>query len=92
MIKYCFMFVCRVEKVMESFNVSSAVQGHHVYRDVWEASVGEKLVARRELDNQFDKFAAKVLNGKETLGHILENSMVFSHSWWIDFCRGERTL
>ena len=77
------MFVCRVEKAMESFELSSAV---HVYRDVWEPSVREKLIAPREFDNQFEKFAVKVLNG------ILENSMVFSQSWWIDFCRSERPL
>ena len=55
---------------MESFELSSAVRGYHVYRDIWEPSVGEKLVARREFDNQFDKFAVKVLNGEETVGHL----------------------
>ena len=53
---------------MESFELYSAVRGYHVYRDVWEPSVGEKLVARREFDNRFDKFAVKVLNGEETVG------------------------
>ena len=48
---------------MESFELYSAVRGYHVYRDVWEPSVGEKLVARREFNNDFDKFAVKVLNG-----------------------------
>ena len=79
---------------MESFELYSAVRGYHVYRDVWEPSVGEKLVGRREFDNRFDKFAVKVLNGEETVGHLLceylRNSMVFSRSWWIDFCRSER--
>ena len=55
---------------MESFELYSAVRGYHVYRDVWEPSVGEKLVARREFDNHFDKFAVKVLNGEETVGHL----------------------
>ena len=76
---------------MESFELCSAVRGYHVYRDVWEPSVGENLVARREFNNHFNKFAVKVLNGEETVSHftarILENySMVFSRSWWIDFC------
>ena len=49
---------------------------------------------RKEFDNQFNKFAIKLLNGKEMVGHfnttrILESSIVFSHSWWIDFCRSE---
>ena len=63
-------FVCRVEKVMESFELYSAVRGYYVYRDVWQPSVGEKLVAGREFDNRFDKFAVKVLNGEETVGDL----------------------
>ena len=46
---------------MESFELYSAVRSYYVYRDVWEPSVGEKLNARREFDNRFDKFAVKVL-------------------------------
>ena len=80
---------------MESFRLYSAVRGYHVHRDVWEPSVGEKLVARREFDNRFEKFAVKVLNGEETVGHLPREysriaSQVFSRSWWIDFCRSER--
>ena len=48
----------------------SDVQGYHVYRDVWEPSVGEKLVAQREFDNHFDKSAVKVFNGEETVSHL----------------------
>ena len=55
---------------MESFKLYSAVRGYHVYRDVWEPSVGEKLVARREFDNPSKNFAVKVLNGEETVGHL----------------------
>ena len=54
---------------MESFKLYSAVRSYYVYRDVWEPSVGEKL-ARREFDNRFDKFAVKVLNCEETVGHL----------------------
>ena len=55
---------------MESFKLSSAVRGYHVYRDIWEPSVREKLIARKEFNNQFDKFAVKLLNGKETVSHL----------------------
>ena len=60
----------KVERVMESFELSSAVRGYHVYRDAWEPSVGEKLVARREFNNHFDKFAVKRLSGGETVDHV----------------------
>ena len=70
---------------MESFELYSAVRGYHVYRDVWESSVGEKLVARREFDNHFDKFAVKVLNGEETVGHLPRE---YSRIAWYFIARG----
>ena len=33
---------------METFELVSAVRGYHIYKDVWEPSVGEKLIAHRE--------------------------------------------
>ena len=72
---------------MESFELYSAVQGFHVYRDVWEPSVGEKLVARREFDYHFDKFAVKVLNSEETVGH-LPHEYRYSRTAWYFLARG----
>ena len=39
---------------------------------VWksDSNIKEKLIARREFDNQFGKFAVKVLNGEETVSHL----------------------
>ena len=31
---------------------------------------GDKLACERELDNCFDKFAIKVVNNEETVGHL----------------------
>ena len=53
---------------MESFEFYSAVRGYHLYRDVWEPSVGEKLVARREFHNRFNKIAVKVKKNLALLG------------------------
>jgi len=40
-------------------------------KDIYfHTSVGEKRVARREFDNQFDKFAIKLLKDEETIGHL----------------------
>ena len=55
---------------MEMFQFVSAVLGYQIYKDIWEPSVGEKLIAHRAFGNQFDKFAIKVLNGEETVGHL----------------------
>ena len=80
---------------MESFELSSAVRGYHVYRYVWEPSVGEKLVAQREFDNQFDKFTVKLLKDEEKVSYlpreIQQSHGIFnSRSWWIDFCQRDR--
>lgn len=55
---------------MESFGFSSAVRGYHVYKDLWKPSIGEKLVAKQELDNPMDKHAVQVMKGNETVGHL----------------------
>ena len=70
---------------MEAFELYSAVRGYHVYRDAWEPSVGEKLVARREFDNRFDKFVVKVLNSEETVGHLPRE---YSRIAWYFLARG----
>ena len=70
---------------MESFELYSAVRGYHVYRDVLEPSIGEKRVARREFDYHFDKFAVKVLNGEETVGHLPRE---YSRIAWYLLARG----
>ena len=72
---------------MESFELYSAVRGYHVYSDVWESSVGEKLEESSIITST--KSIEPQRNGRPFTAQILENSMVFSHSWWIDFCRSE---
>ena len=39
-----------------------AVRAYHVYKDVWEPTIGEKLNAGYEPDNAGGKFAMKVVN------------------------------
>ena len=55
---------------MEVLAISSAVCGFHVYKDIWKPSIGDKLACEREFDNCFDKFAIKVVNNGETVGHL----------------------
>ena len=52
---------------------------YHVYQDVWKPSIGEKPVAKREFHNPMDKQAVKVVNGDETVGHLLHK---FSKIEW----------
>jgi len=73
------------QKKMESFEFTSAVRGCHIYKEIWEPSVGDKFVALRELHNQFDKYAIKVLNGEETVGHLPRE---YSRIAWYFLARG----
>ena len=50
--------------------ISSAVRGFHVNKDIWKPSNGDKLACEREFDSCFDKFAIKVVNNRETVGHL----------------------
>ena len=60
------LFCSLKQNKIETFQFVSAVRGYHIYKDIWEPAVGEKLIAHREFDNQFDKLAIKVFNGEET--------------------------
>ena len=44
---------------METFEFVSAIHSYHIYKDIWEPSVGEKLIAHREFGNQFDNLLSK---------------------------------
>ena len=46
---------------MEMFASASAVRGYRLYQNLWEPSIGEKLVAKREFNNPMDKDAVKVV-------------------------------
>lgn len=55
---------------MESYSVKSCVRGYHVYKDVWEASVGKDLSCHRESGNSADPFAVAVVKNGVTVGHV----------------------
>jgi len=67
---------------MEVLAISSAVRGFHVYKDIWKPSISDKLAGEREFDNYFDKFAIKVVNNGETVGHLPRK---FSKIAWYHF-------
>ena len=53
---------------MEMFAFASAVRGYRVYQDLWNPSIGAKLVAKRDFNNPMDKHAVKVVKGNEMVG------------------------
>ena len=43
------------------FAMPSSVRGYHVYKDIWEVTIGENLLCPRKLNNRHDPFAAAFL-------------------------------
>ena len=39
------------------------VQGYHIYKDLWDASIGEELSCQRKAKNYTDPFAVAVNEG-----------------------------
>ena len=55
---------------MEEFQKESCVRGYHVYKDVWNAVLGEELLCQREAGNSSDLYAVAVLKDGTTVGHL----------------------
>ena len=45
---------------MNSFSVEAMIRGYHVYRDIWDASIGEVLRCQREASNPTDRYAVAI--------------------------------
>ena len=55
---------------MATYEKSSVVKGHHVYKFVWTPVIGQKLNTKLEEDNEHDKHAVAVLLDDQIVGHL----------------------
>ena len=55
---------------MEEFQKESCVRGYHLYKDVWNAVLGEELLCRRGAGNSSDLYTVAVLKDGTTIGHL----------------------
>ena len=55
---------------MAIYSCDSMVRGYHIYKDIWEAAVGEVLDCRREGSNRYDPFAVAIMKNNTIVGHI----------------------
>ena len=46
------------------------MRGYHVYKDIWEAALGEELDCTRERGNPRDAYAVAVVKNGTTVGHL----------------------
>ena len=60
-----------MEGVMsESFTLQSMIRGYHVYKEVWDAVVGETLPCQQEGGNTHDPYAVATMKGRLIVGHV----------------------
>ena len=51
--------------------VQSKIRGYHIYKDIWEASIGERLSCKKEEYNIHDPYCVGVIDrGNVTVGHV----------------------
>ena len=55
---------------MPSFEVEAVVRGYHVYKQIWNPSIGEELFCAREPTNPRDPFVVAVVKSNQTVGHV----------------------
>ena len=53
------------------FSIPSSVRGYHVYKDIWEAIIGENLLYWKELNNRRDPFVVAVPGYQTIVGVIV---------------------
>ena len=46
------------------------MRGYHVYKDIWNAALGEELQCQRETGNSSDLYPVAVLKGTTIVGHL----------------------
>ena len=62
--------LARRAKMVDEVEIPCCVRGYHVYRDIWEAAVGEVLMCHREPTNSSDRYAVAVIKSAEIIGHL----------------------
>ena len=53
-----------------SYVVETVVRGYHVYKDIWNASIGQILSCQRERGNVHDPYALDMVERGVTVGHV----------------------
>ena len=58
---------------MAIFERESCIRGYHVYKEIWDASIGEYVLCEREPFNRIDRYTVAVLKNDTIVGHITKN-------------------
>ena len=55
---------------MEQFVLRSCIRGHHIYKNVWTSSIGEKLDYECEAANHHDPYVVALKKSTDNVGHV----------------------
>ena len=55
---------------MDSLHWDSVIHGHHVYKEIWTAFVGEVLRVEQETHNAQDCFTVTIVKDNTIVGHV----------------------
>ena len=66
---------CACISHMEAFGRDCCIRGYHVYKEIWQAVIGEELECDREPDNSCDRYS-------EESPRQLELLLVHDQSYW----------
>lgn len=55
---------------MEEIEKESCIRGYHVYKDTWQANIGDELECVRQPGNSKDRFAVATLRNNTIVGHL----------------------
>ena len=64
---------------MDCFTSESVMRGYHIYKEVWEASLGETMVCAIESENAFDPFAVSVVRAEKSSVTCQGKSLPLAH-------------
>ena len=67
---------------MMTFMLSSCVRGYHVYRDIWNPSVGETVNCEREGRNPEDSYTVALQKDDIIVGHYFMCVHIIFKAWW----------
>ena len=66
---------------METFQMESCVRGYHIYKELWEAVVGEELEYRQEHDNPSDTYAVALQYSTSAPKRVMQFFTVMNIIW-----------
>ena len=68
------------------------VRGYHVYKNIWDASIGEELVCRREPSNGIGGYEVAVIKDDVVVGHLLKKMACIYSLFLLHVADNERLL